>query len=142
MYTKLSSTAVEAFRSTLQVIEEQCGLAPDDPSLLELKRILLNRIAELEVVEAASQQSGSQATGATPEAAVIPEPSRSFGDASAMTRIDLPMSLFSDCTTGQDSGGKSVALSGVQELPPVASEMETAFETFPKRTIPTDNSAD
>ena len=73
MYTKLSSAAIEAFRSTLRVVEEQCGLAPDDPSLLELKRILLSRIAELEAAQIASEQSGQPGTDAAPEHAMSAE---------------------------------------------------------------------
>lgn len=71
MYPKLSSAAIEGFRTTLRMVEEQCGLAPEDPSLLELKRILLGRIAELEAAEAAIEQSAKP--DAATEAAMIAE---------------------------------------------------------------------
>ena len=73
MYSKLSSAAVEAFRSTLRMVEAQCGLAPEDPSLIELKRILLSRIAELEMAEAASEQSGQAGSEVATEHAMIAE---------------------------------------------------------------------
>lgn len=71
MYPKLSSAAIEGFRSTLRMVEEQCGLEPEDPSLLELKRILLGRIAELEAVEAAAPQSTEPDSDAAAEPAII-----------------------------------------------------------------------
>lgn len=42
---------IDALLQTLRQVEEQAGLAPDDVCLVELKRILLNRIAELEAVD-------------------------------------------------------------------------------------------
>ncbi|HEY2471287.1 MAG TPA: hypothetical protein VGI45_26070 [Terracidiphilus sp.] len=41
-------TTIDALRQTLARVEEQAGLEPDDVCLLELKRILLNRIVDLE----------------------------------------------------------------------------------------------
>jgi hypothetical protein len=78
---KLSSAATEALRSTLQMVEQQCGLAPDDPGLVELKRILLNRIAELEAVEAASEQSAREPhESAAGPAAILSSAVRRAGD--------------------------------------------------------------
>lgn len=51
MLNKLSRTAVAALRATLKTVEQQSGLNPSDPALVELKRILLGRIAELEAEE-------------------------------------------------------------------------------------------
>lgn len=42
---------IYALRQTLAQVEEHSGLAPDDVCLIELKRILLNRIVTLESAE-------------------------------------------------------------------------------------------
>lgn len=87
MPNKLSSTAIEALRSTLEKIEKQSGLTADDSALLELKRILLGRIAELEATE-----------GGIPLAGSIPElldslPTHSDANAASTLGLDLAVSL-------------------------------------------------
>lgn len=42
---------IDTLRQTLRQVEEQAGLASDDVCLVELKRILLNRIVDLEGAE-------------------------------------------------------------------------------------------
>jgi hypothetical protein len=51
MPNKLLGTAIAALRTTLETVVRQSGLTPNDPALVELKRILLGRIAELEAEE-------------------------------------------------------------------------------------------
>lgn len=57
------SPPIDVFRATLQRVEEESGLAPDDPSLLELKRILLKRIAELELTRTEISAAPNDASG-------------------------------------------------------------------------------
>ncbi|MFP5235455.1 MAG: hypothetical protein ACLGSD_06110 [Acidobacteriota bacterium] len=45
-------TLAEALRQTLRSIEQNTDLSPDDPVVLELKRILQQRIALFEVADA------------------------------------------------------------------------------------------
>lgn len=59
-------TTIDALRQTLAQVEEHSGLAPDDVALRELKRILLNRIADLEaaaLVQSSPQDPISVAAG-------------------------------------------------------------------------------
>jgi hypothetical protein len=89
MSKKLSSTAIETLRSTLETIEQQSGLVPDDVALLELKRIVVARIAEL---EAAEQSSLSDVR---PEAPPILETGASSSDPAITLALDLAVSLVS-----------------------------------------------
>src|SRR4051794_12340294 len=58
MQYQISSGTIEALKATLAQIEQTPELALNDPSLLMLKSILLQRIAELQAVgEAAAQQA-------------------------------------------------------------------------------------
>ena len=54
MSARPTRPTIDALRQTLIQVEEQVGLAPDDVCLVELKRILLNRVADLEVAESAA----------------------------------------------------------------------------------------
>lgn len=54
MSSRPTKTTIDALHHTLAQVEEQAGLAPDDVCLIELKRILLNRVAELEASELAA----------------------------------------------------------------------------------------
>src|ERR1700694_1606556 len=60
---------IDVFRATLHRVEQGSGLAPDDPSLLEVKRILLNRIAELEQTN--TEESAPRDEPSAPAAAVV-----------------------------------------------------------------------
>jgi hypothetical protein len=42
-------TLVETLRRTVEQIEEREKIHPDDPSLIELKRSVIRKIAELEI---------------------------------------------------------------------------------------------
>jgi len=44
-----SPILIELLRSTLQRLEEELGLEPNDPKLLEFKNTILRSIAEMEV---------------------------------------------------------------------------------------------
>lgn len=90
MPNKLSSVAIEGLRSTLQKIEQQSGLMPDDSALLELKRILLGRIAELED----SEQAGPVLNGATIASAAGPRPAS--GDPAMRRALELAVSLVAE----------------------------------------------
>jgi hypothetical protein len=64
---RLTSTTIDALRKTLAQVEEQAGLAPDDVCLIELKRILLKRIVDLESAEhGANSPSTDFLTGNSP----------------------------------------------------------------------------
>jgi hypothetical protein len=49
MYT--SSQLADVLRETIRRVEQGTDVSPDDPALLELKRIILLRIAALELEE-------------------------------------------------------------------------------------------
>lgn len=49
MYT--SNQLAEVLRETIRRVEQGTDVSPDDPALLELKRIILLRIAALELEE-------------------------------------------------------------------------------------------
>jgi hypothetical protein len=72
---------IEVFRATLQRVEQESGLALDDPSLLELRRIFLSRIAKLESANTEVLAPPDDA-GATPAPTLDPalEPVLQFGD--------------------------------------------------------------
>lgn len=46
MYTPLQRA--EILRDTLKRVQENAGLKPDDPALIELKRVILSKVIELE----------------------------------------------------------------------------------------------
>ena len=48
-YPSPSPKRIELLRSTLKRLEEELGLEPNDPKLLEFKDSLLRSIAEMEV---------------------------------------------------------------------------------------------
>jgi len=90
MPNKLSSAAIDALRSTLRQIEEQSGLMPDDSALLELKRILLSRIAELEAAKQARE------LGNRPTVPSALEPSSKSGDTAKKRALELAVSLVAE----------------------------------------------
>jgi hypothetical protein len=55
-----SPKLIGALRRTIERVEHTEGVAPDDPALVHLKRILLKRIAELETATPANSQPDSQ----------------------------------------------------------------------------------
>ena len=46
MYTPLQRA--EILRDTLKRVQESAGLKPEDPALIELKRVILSKVIELE----------------------------------------------------------------------------------------------
>jgi hypothetical protein len=79
-HSQVTARLIEVLRTTIAEVEQQCGLAPDDPSLATLKKILLVKVADLEAqraVEAAMPEPPVPETPSTPDAlpAVAPEPS-------------------------------------------------------------------
>jgi hypothetical protein len=58
---QVSTRTIEALRAMLAQVEQQTDLAPDDPSLVTLKSILLQRVAELQAVDEAATQNAEQA---------------------------------------------------------------------------------
>lgn len=92
---KLSSAAIEGLRSTLQSVEEHSGLMSDDSALVELKRILVARIAELEAVQRASE-SADQAGPA------VLEFGPTSGDPAMTLALDLAVSLVAERSAGRE----------------------------------------
>ncbi len=50
--TKPSDQLKNVLRATLAQVEQESGVSPDDPALVALKRIVLQRIADLELAQA------------------------------------------------------------------------------------------
>jgi len=50
--TKSSEQLKNALRATVAQVEQESGVSPDDPALVALKKIVLQRIADLEFAEA------------------------------------------------------------------------------------------
>jgi hypothetical protein len=48
MGAKKTPKLISALRETLQKVEQTSGVEPDDPALVELKSILIRRVADLE----------------------------------------------------------------------------------------------
>jgi hypothetical protein len=74
-----SPKLIEALRKTIERVECTEGVAPDDPALVHLKRILLKRIAELERPansQADSQQAApdSADSSQSPDGTIAPSP--------------------------------------------------------------------
>jgi hypothetical protein len=61
-----SRQLAEILRDTIRSVEQGTDIGPDDPALLELKRIILLKVAALE--SEASQESSTQAPAIPPEA--------------------------------------------------------------------------
>jgi hypothetical protein len=81
MPDKVSPTAaIDRLKSTLQQIEQQsAGLTPDDTAMVELRRILLGKIAELEAEKLLMEQSTPLPAPAVLESNVLRN-----GDASSL----------------------------------------------------------
>ena len=50
---------IESLRVLLKKVEQTTGVARDSADLAELRRILLHRIAELEIAQASSQEAAA-----------------------------------------------------------------------------------
>jgi hypothetical protein len=50
--TKPSDKLKSVLRATVAQVEQESGVSPDDPALVALKRIVLQRIADLELAQA------------------------------------------------------------------------------------------
>lgn len=62
MGSRPSSELLRSLRVTLQKLEESFALPEDEPNVTELKRILLLRIADIEVIDALQEVPGSEAS--------------------------------------------------------------------------------
>lgn len=94
MSDRPTNASLEALRQTLQRVEGDSGLAPDDEVLVELKRILLMRIAARE-----ADGLSELVEPATP-AALAPEPNPADEPAVAIA-IDLAISLLASHLIGR-----------------------------------------
>jgi hypothetical protein len=65
----VSQDLIEALRTTIIQVEQTAGLSADDPGLLALKRILVQKIANIEIARAAGSASSTEALGSSDEAA-------------------------------------------------------------------------
>ena len=91
-------TTIDALRHTLAQVEEHSGIAPDDVCLRELKRILLNRIADLEAAEVA------ETANAQPLASIGLDPPYTPQDQPAVAvAVDLAITLLSDYLPVRDA---------------------------------------
>jgi hypothetical protein len=50
-------SVIESLRLSIAQVEADYELAPDDPALIELKRIILNRIAEIESLRPSNESA-------------------------------------------------------------------------------------
>jgi len=69
MSAKSSEQLINVLRATVVQVEQASGVAPDDPALVELKRIVLHRIADLELahaVEPSEPPDGTDYVGVSP----------------------------------------------------------------------------
>ncbi len=92
MTARPTQETLESLRVTLQKLEQTTDLASDGHDVIELKRILLNRIAELEALNALQPASAEP----EPEAADLPrlavvteaEPEKEPVDTSPLEKLD------------------------------------------------------
>ncbi|MHB1702344.1 MAG: hypothetical protein ACYCSN_19870 [Acidobacteriaceae bacterium] len=61
MSTKPSDQLNNVLRATLAQVEQESGVSPDDPALVALKRIVLQRIADLELAQAVDPHQSLEA---------------------------------------------------------------------------------
>lgn len=66
--SQVDARLIEALRATIVEVEQQSGVAPDDPSLVALKQILLLKIADLEAQRAAESVNADTPTPEPPSA--------------------------------------------------------------------------
>ena len=125
---QVSNRTIEALRVTLAQVEQQTDLAPDDPSLVTLKSILLQRIGQLQAVdEAAAQRAEREALEAALTASVAP------GDDTAATlAIDLAVSLLAANPAGRpfESSAK-ITVEPVVAIPDLPAQSAAPVEELP-----------
>jgi hypothetical protein len=129
---QVSTRTIEALRATLAQVEQQTDLAPDDPSLVTLKSILLQRVAELQAVDEAATQNAEQAAlESALTASTVPA-----SETATTLAIDLAVSLLAANPEGRpfqpsaklpaDAVGDpelpTLPAAAVQELPVTADE--------------------
>lgn len=74
--SSISEHLIQALQNTLLEVEASAGVSPDDPALLALKSIVLQRIANLQLAKAQAQEADSPANLKTlPSALVVEVPS-------------------------------------------------------------------
>jgi hypothetical protein len=88
---------MDALRKALCQVEEQAGLAPDDLCLIELKRILLSRIVELEAVEFATDSSENR----QPTIAALHLANSPNDQPAVVMAVDLAITLVTDYLFGR-----------------------------------------
>ena len=59
--SSISEHLIQALQNTLLEVEASAGVSPDDPALLALKSIVLQRIANLQLAKAQLEESNSSA---------------------------------------------------------------------------------
>lgn len=84
--------SIDALRQTLAQVEEQAGLAPDDVCLVELKRILLNRIADLE----GSYLAGNSPNDLAPTVAAVDLATSPAEQPAVAVAVDLAITLLTE----------------------------------------------
>ena len=60
--SSISEHLIQALQTTLIEVEASAGVSPDDPALLALKSIVLQRIANVQLAKAQLEGSDSSAT--------------------------------------------------------------------------------
>ena len=74
--SSISEHLIQALQNTLLEVEASAGVSHDDPALLALKSIVLQRIANLQLAKAQAEESDCCANGKTrPSALEIEAPS-------------------------------------------------------------------
>ena len=74
--SSISEHLIQALQNTLLEVEASAGVSPDDPALLALKSIVLQRIANLQLAKAQAEEADSPANVKTlPSALVVEVPS-------------------------------------------------------------------
>ena len=74
--SSISEHLIQALQNTLLEVEASAGVSPDDPALLALKSIVLQRIADLQLAKAQAEEADSPANVKTlPSALVVEVPS-------------------------------------------------------------------
>lgn len=92
MSDRPTNAALEALRHTLERVEGESGLAPDDLVLVELKRILLMRIATLEAARLPAPAM---------DAAAIDPAANPADEPAVAVAIDLAISLLANHLSGR-----------------------------------------
>jgi hypothetical protein len=132
MSYQVGTRTIEALRATLAQVEQQTDLAPDDPSLATLKSILLQRIAELQAIDAAGEQRVEhEALEAALKASAAPE-----DDTAASLAIDLAVSLLATNPAGRPF--EPSAKLPVPDLPPTPSAPVQELPAIVDEAAPSD----